>query len=195
MARPIQTETSTTTKGIVLSYQIKTDQYGLPINTKEYVLSQVEEFLDGFKKSELQDERADWETMAGQMPNPSRRIILYALRVANRNPEPDRRDQLLQLCRKFKTRQPIYWPRFLRERYQYARTKDFFAIDYNDIIWEYYAYEDELTALDADPDATGKVFDAAPAYAILTATMKELVAKMKAEEASRPRRRRGIVKE
>lgn len=157
-----------------MKYKTKYDKaYGLPIATKEHTLAQIEEFLDD------QYEREEWEERAGDRPNRDRRIILYALRVARRAPANDRRDQLFQLCRKFISTQPRYWPRFLRERYQYAKTKDFFSIDYNDIIWEYYTYDDECSALKADPDTTGRVFDANPHWEALMRQLAPIMQKVK----------------
>lgn len=182
-----------------MRYRISYDTYGLPIATKEYTLAQIAGLL-GLEyapaNADPEDEtkewvkiRKDWGPKIGDRPNATRRLILYALRLARRDPAPvweNREDQLEQLCRKFKAHQPTYWERFLRERYQYAKTRDFFAIDYNEIIWEYYAYDDECDALGADPTATGRVFDAAPQWKELMATINALSKKMKMVETTSP---------
>lgn len=171
-----------------MRYKAHYDCYGLPIPTKEYVLAQLAGFFgveyeppgSTDESREWRNIRKDWGAKIGDRPNPSRRVILYALRIAQRDLSvlaQEREEQLIQLCRKFSTRQPTYWERFLRERYQYAKTRDFFAIDYNDITWEYYAFDDECDALGADPEATGRVFDAKPKWAELMKTLEPLIQK------------------
>jgi hypothetical protein len=160
-------------------YKIKYDTaYGLPIKTKHYTLHLVEQFLGRhyLDKNCLTDVDDDWGQQAGEAPCRSRRILLYAVReAALYGAEPDRMDQLIQLCRKYKTRQPTYWPRFLRERYQYAKTDDFFSVDYNDIIHEFYSYDQEMRELSADPEATGRVFDAKQPWQELVKTINQIV--------------------
>jgi len=129
----------------------------LPVETRAFALAHIEGFL-GFDYDE-----DDWDNMASS--GRTRRIVLYALRCAEKSPAENRKDQLIQLCRKFTAAQPRYWPRFLRERYQYANTKDFFDVPYQDIRYEFFAYEDEAHSLSADPDETGRVFDAKEQWA------------------------------
>jgi hypothetical protein len=152
-----------------MSYRIKLNPATkLPIETRKYTLWRVRQFLG----PEYDEEQ--WEEEAGNHYGRRRAVLLYAVRECEKDPRTNRHDQLVQEMRKYLRTQPLFWPRFLRERYICATITDFFSVPYDDVRDEFYKYEDQLEELGADPRDTGRVFDPLPHIRELKAQIKRL---------------------
>ena len=166
-----------------MKYKTKLDTFGHPIRTRLWTLNAIESFLGHEYDAEDWEEvikRPEWPTH-----NANRMIVAYALREASRAPDPNRTDQVQQLCRRYSHAQPLFWPRFLRERYPFAHIQNFFSVPHSEIEYEFYDYEQHARDSEINPNETGKVLDYKKHFSELKATWQTLGEKMDMNKALR----------